>query len=164
MTNLYGRGKEPFWQQASTNLVKFVILLHQVLDGYVTLVQVYQHVINPDKLKVKIGEGDERFAVQRRIHIGRPVLIPRALGVFTWHDENAQKTSWTPWVTGRGGEAPGRAHRVHRIGGPALRRGRRPGRSVRRGQALVRRRLDAHRAEATHLHRRRHQCVLVALR
>ena len=39
MTNLYGRGKEPFWQQASTNLVKFVILLHQVLDGYVTLVR-----------------------------------------------------------------------------------------------------------------------------
>ena len=37
MTNLYGHGKEPFWQQASTNLVKFVILLHQVLDGYVTL-------------------------------------------------------------------------------------------------------------------------------
>ena len=30
MTNLFGRGKEPFWQQASTNLVKFVILLHQV--------------------------------------------------------------------------------------------------------------------------------------
>jgi len=30
MTNLYGRGKEPFWQQASTNLVKFVILLHQM--------------------------------------------------------------------------------------------------------------------------------------
>jgi len=27
MTNLFGRGKGPFWQQASTNLVKFVILL-----------------------------------------------------------------------------------------------------------------------------------------
>src|SRR5207249_4225821 len=37
MTNLFGRGKEPFWQQASTNLVKFVILLHQTLDDYVTL-------------------------------------------------------------------------------------------------------------------------------
>jgi len=40
MTNLFGRGKEPFWQQASTNLVKFVILLHQVLDDYLTLFQV----------------------------------------------------------------------------------------------------------------------------
>jgi hypothetical protein len=26
------RGKEPFWQQASTNLVKFVIFLHQTVD------------------------------------------------------------------------------------------------------------------------------------
>jgi len=50
MTNLFGKGKEPFWQQASTNLVKFVILLHQILDDYVTLFQVYEHVINPDKL------------------------------------------------------------------------------------------------------------------
>jgi hypothetical protein len=40
MTNLFGRGKQPFWQQASTNLLKFVILLHQTLDGYVTLFQV----------------------------------------------------------------------------------------------------------------------------
>jgi hypothetical protein len=61
MTNLYGHGKEPFWQQASTNLVKFVILLHQVLDGYVTLFQVYEHAINPDKLQARIAEGEERF-------------------------------------------------------------------------------------------------------
>jgi hypothetical protein len=54
MTNLFGRGKEPFWQQASTNLVKFVILLHQVLDDYVTLFQVYEHVINADKLRARI--------------------------------------------------------------------------------------------------------------
>lgn len=33
MTNLFGRGKEPFWQQASTNLVKLAILLHQTLDS-----------------------------------------------------------------------------------------------------------------------------------
>ena len=58
MTNLFGRGKEPFWQQASTNLVKFVILLHQVLDEYVTLFQVYEHVISPDKLRAKIADGD----------------------------------------------------------------------------------------------------------
>jgi hypothetical protein len=29
VTNLFGRGNEPFWRHASTNLVKFVILLHQ---------------------------------------------------------------------------------------------------------------------------------------
>jgi hypothetical protein len=36
MTNLFGRSKEPFWQQASTNLDKFVFLLHKMLDDYVT--------------------------------------------------------------------------------------------------------------------------------
>src|SRR5207237_7433780 len=61
MTNLFGRGKEPFWQQASTNLVKFVILLHQVLDDYVTLFQVYEHVINTDKLRARIEEGERHF-------------------------------------------------------------------------------------------------------
>ncbi len=30
LNNLFGKGKEPFWQQAYTNLVKFIILLHKV--------------------------------------------------------------------------------------------------------------------------------------
>ena len=30
LNNLFGRGKEPFWQQAYTNLVKFIIQLHKV--------------------------------------------------------------------------------------------------------------------------------------
>jgi hypothetical protein len=52
------RRQQPFWQQASTNLVKFVILLHQTLYDHVTLFQVYEHVINPDKLRTKIAEWD----------------------------------------------------------------------------------------------------------
>jgi len=36
LNNLFGRGKEPFWQQAYTNLVKFIILLHKVAYDYVT--------------------------------------------------------------------------------------------------------------------------------
>src|SRR5437764_13389333 len=66
MTNLFGRGKEPFWQQASTNLIKFVILLHQTVDGYVTLFQVYEHAISPDKLRAKIAEGEARFGARSR--------------------------------------------------------------------------------------------------
>ena len=34
LNNLFGRGKEPFWQQAYTNLVKFIILLHKVAFDY----------------------------------------------------------------------------------------------------------------------------------
>ncbi len=76
MTNLFGRGKEPFWQQASTNLVKFVILLHQTLDDYVTLFQVYEHVINPDKLRAKIAEGERHFAREAPPHRRRQARAP----------------------------------------------------------------------------------------
>ena len=44
---MFGRGKEPFWQQAYTNLVKFIILLHKTLYDYVTLFEVYECTINP---------------------------------------------------------------------------------------------------------------------
>src|SRR5260221_12946764 len=66
MTNLFGRGKEPFWQQASTNLIKFVILLHQTVDGYVTLLQVYEHAISPVKLRAKIEEGEARYSASNQ--------------------------------------------------------------------------------------------------
>src|SRR5665213_1466881 len=99
MTNLFGRGQEPFWQQASTNLVKFVILIHQILDDYVTLFQVYEHAINPDKLRAKIAEGERRFTatnrrlvVDKREHLVTPVLSP-----WTWHDDAHVDQSWAPW-------------------------------------------------------------------
>jgi hypothetical protein len=86
MTNLFGRGKEPFWQQASTNLVKFVILLHQVLDDYVTLFQVYEHVVNPDKLRTKIADGSSASR--------------RGAAASSW--TSASTCSATPRVAGRG--------------------------------------------------------------
>jgi hypothetical protein len=61
LNNLYGRGKEPFWQQAYTNLVKFIILLHKVLYDYVTLFDVYECAINPDLIDQKIQEGELLF-------------------------------------------------------------------------------------------------------
>ena len=61
LNNLFGRGKEPFWQQAYTNLVKFIILLHKVLYDYVTLFDVYECAINPKLLEEKIEEGGRRF-------------------------------------------------------------------------------------------------------
>ena len=58
LNNLYGRGKEPFWQQAYTNLVKFVILLHKVAYDYVTLFDVYECTISPSLLAERIGEAE----------------------------------------------------------------------------------------------------------
>jgi hypothetical protein len=100
MTNLFGRGKEPFWQQASTNLVKFVILLHQTLDDYVTLFQVYACVISPDRLRAKIAEGTRRFeaknrriAVDKRAHVKSEALQP-----WLWFEDENGQDSWTYWA------------------------------------------------------------------
>jgi hypothetical protein len=99
MTNLYGRGKEPFWQQASTNLVKFVILLHKILDDYVTLFQVYEHVISPDKLRAKIATGVGRFAapirrlaIDKATYVATPTLTPSM-----WHSDEHGRETWAPW-------------------------------------------------------------------
>ena len=99
MTNLFGRGKEPFWQQASTNLVKFVILLHQVVDEYVTLFQVYEHVINPDKLRARIERGDRHFADRSpRIVVAKTALIDTPLAALPGEDGaefGTTKIAWT---------------------------------------------------------------------
>jgi hypothetical protein len=58
LNNLFGKSKEPFWQQAYTNLVKFIILLHKILYDYVTLFDVYECAINPDRLEEKIRSGE----------------------------------------------------------------------------------------------------------
>jgi len=59
LNNLFGKGKEPFWQQAYTNLVKFVIQLHKVAYDYVTLFDVYECAINRDLLRKRILEAEE---------------------------------------------------------------------------------------------------------
>ena len=60
LNNLFGKGKEPFWQQAYTNLVKFIIQLHKVAYDYVTLFDVYECAINPELLEKRIHEAEHR--------------------------------------------------------------------------------------------------------
>src|SRR5262249_27746126 len=79
LNNLYGKGKEPFWQQAYTNLVKFVILLYKVLDDYVTLFDVYEGAINPERLEEKIREGEARFGTESILIGFEEFLAHRAL-------------------------------------------------------------------------------------
>ena len=57
MNQLFGRGKEPFWQQASTNLVRNIIEIHRVTKGWVTLQDVYNCAIDPKKLGDMIEEA-----------------------------------------------------------------------------------------------------------
>src|SRR6202030_1262325 len=75
LNNLFGRGKEPFWQQAYTNLVKFIILLHKVAYGYVTLFDVYQCAISPPLLEQKIFEAEEIIRGRHSV-----ALMPKVYG------------------------------------------------------------------------------------
>ncbi len=59
LNNLFGKGKEPFWQQAYTNLVKFIIQLHKIAYDYVTLFDVYECAIDPGLIERKIHETEQ---------------------------------------------------------------------------------------------------------
>lgn len=75
LNNLFGKGKEPFWQQAYTNLVKFIILLHKVNYDYVTLFDVYECAINPEKLEMRIREGERMFQTEEYILVSETNYI-----------------------------------------------------------------------------------------
>ena len=56
LNQLFGRGKDPFWQQASTNLVRWIIELHRLLPaGWVTLQDIYRLTIDPDAFGAKLA-------------------------------------------------------------------------------------------------------------
>ncbi len=50
LNNLFGKSKEPFWQQAYTDLVKFVILLRRLMDGYTTFADVYHYILDDSRI------------------------------------------------------------------------------------------------------------------
>ena len=63
LNQLFGKGKEPFWQQAYTNLVRWIIELYRVLPGpdggvgWVTLRDVYHCAIDKTLFDEKINEA-----------------------------------------------------------------------------------------------------------
>ena len=59
LNQLFGKGKEPFWQQAYTNLVRWIIELYRVFPGkWVTLQDVYRCAISADLFAAKIEQAE----------------------------------------------------------------------------------------------------------
>ncbi|MGD0445538.1 MAG: TraM recognition domain-containing protein [Edaphobacter sp.] len=71
ITSIWGRGKEPFWQQSYTDLVRYVIMLHRIRDGYLTMVDLFRTVISAGKLEDMLTEVGSRFSTVRYIGIGK---------------------------------------------------------------------------------------------
>ncbi len=88
LNNLFGKGKEPFWQQAYTNLVKFIILLHKTLWDYVTLFDVYECAINQALLAEKIQKGEEMMSTHFVLIDVDTYLANRDLDRFVWEQDD----------------------------------------------------------------------------
>lgn len=89
LTSLFGRGREPFWQQAYTNMSKFLILLHRLLYGYVTLLDIYECAINPDLLKRRIELLETAVKEQPIAVVDPEVYVAiEGLAAFPW-EKNA---------------------------------------------------------------------------
>ena len=61
INQLFGKSREPFWQQAYTNLVRWIIELFRLLPGgWVTLQDIYRCTVDAELLARKIGEARDR--------------------------------------------------------------------------------------------------------
>src|SRR5467141_1940372 len=100
--NLFGRGKEPFWQQAYTNLVKFIILLHKVAFDYVTLFDVYECAIDNGTLEKKIHEAERRLTETDSVLLWEEEYLkhPRDLEPFKFRLDEESKRFTAPLTPG----------------------------------------------------------------
>ena len=58
LNQLFGKSKEPFWQQAYTNLIRWLIELHRALpDQWVTFRDLYHCAIDPQRIGQKIEQA-----------------------------------------------------------------------------------------------------------
>jgi hypothetical protein len=88
LNNLFGKSKEPFWQQAYTDLLKFVISLRRITTGYTTLAEVYAYIIEDDLIRRNIKALGEQFD-----HPPDVIAIPSEC-----YRGAIRQAPWTLWV------------------------------------------------------------------
>ena len=91
LNNLFGKSKEPFWQQAYTDLLKFVILLRRITDGYTTFSEVYRYVLEDGqidrdirRLKVELANPPTVLRIRKADHQAHCTHVPWR----HWHVED----------------------------------------------------------------------------
>jgi hypothetical protein len=100
ITAIWGKGKEPFWQQSYTDLIRYVIILHRVRDGYVTMVDIFRTTISSGQLETMLIEVGARFS-----HVSYVGVSPEAyrenaellapFGFELDHDANQYIAPWS---------------------------------------------------------------------
>ncbi len=100
IANIYGKGKDPFWPMASTNAMKFLILLHRLLDGYVTLTDVYHAAIEPGLLQKRLDDARKRYGIEQILLVstesyGKHTELLREAFVEDPDDETKLRATWS---------------------------------------------------------------------
>ena len=91
INQLFGKSREPFWQQAYTNLVRWIVELHRLLPGgWVTLRDIYRCTVDAELFAGKIGEARE---MADRIS---PVDAVISSDDMIAHAEALKKWDWAP--------------------------------------------------------------------
>ena len=96
LNQLFGKGKEPFWQQAYTNLVRWIIELYRVFpERWVTLQEVYRCAIDPELFAAKIEEAEKLSddLSKGTVFVSKDVITaqPMNLGEWVWTDADDPK-------------------------------------------------------------------------
>ncbi len=89
INQLFGKSREPFWQQAYTNLVRWIVELHRLLPGsWVTLRDVYRCTVDAELFASKIGEAKAqalRLCPMRAVIVAKDLTEhKKALGDREW--------------------------------------------------------------------------------
>ncbi|MDE2870164.1 MAG: TraM recognition domain-containing protein [Gemmatimonadota bacterium] len=89
INQLFGKSREPFWQQAYTNLVRWIVELHRLLpSGWVTLRDIYRCTVDAELFADKIGEAKamaDRVCPQRAVIANTDLAEHKeALGGWAW--------------------------------------------------------------------------------
>ena len=89
INQLFGKSREPFWQQAYTNLVRWIVELHRLLPGgWVTLQDVYRCTVDAELFASRIAEA---LSVADRVCPVRAVITDDDLAE---HPKGLKKWAW----------------------------------------------------------------------
>ena len=87
INQLFGKGKEPFWQQAYVNLVRWIIELHRLRPvPWVTLRDVYRCTLEPERIEAALAEVEARITPPATIRVRTADLTAEleALNAWAW--------------------------------------------------------------------------------
>jgi hypothetical protein len=91
---IWGKGKEPFWQQSYTDLARYAIMLHRVRDGYVTMLDIFRTVISSGTLERMLIETGRRYTSASFVGVRKADYLKYEAALapfrFSWNEKLGQ--------------------------------------------------------------------------